>query len=137
MKTTKIKFQIIKSNHLLINVKINEIKGRFILDTGASNCCVCFENTEKFNLITFETKVKAAGAGAINLETLQSKKNTLEIGKIKIKKFELVLINMQHIKQSLVSFYKKPIDGVIGSDILIKTNALIDYRKKTITLFYK
>lgn len=134
MKYHKIPFKIIKSNHILVKAKINGIKGTFIIDTGASNCCVCFENKNKFLLHTHETDTKAAGAGAINLETLASAKNKLEIYSWKNKDFNLILINMKHIKQSLQNFYKKPIDGVLGADVLIASNANIDYKNKLLLL---
>ena len=49
-KYKKIKFKVLKTQHLLIIAKINNIKGTFILDTGASNSCVGFEAIEKFIL---------------------------------------------------------------------------------------
>ena len=50
-KYKKIKFKVLKTQHLLINAKINGIKGKFILDTGASTSCVGFESIDRFLLV--------------------------------------------------------------------------------------
>ena len=58
------------TNHFEVAAKLNGISGRFILDTGASNTCVGFDKIEFFHLNSKETKIKAAGAGATEMETL-------------------------------------------------------------------
>ena len=47
-----IKLKRTATNHFEIKAKINGKKGRFILDTGASNSCVGFDEIEMFNLQT-------------------------------------------------------------------------------------
>ena len=82
---TKVKLKLTKTNHFELKASINGIKGRFILDTGASNSCVDFEYADMFGLEVEDSDVKAAGAGAIDMLTQVSKKNTLKIGKWKSK----------------------------------------------------
>ena len=79
-KYIKIKLKKIATNHLELRAKINGIKGRFILDTGASNSCVGLDLIEYFNLIAEESETKAAGAGATDMETQKSENNQLKIG---------------------------------------------------------
>ena len=59
-KYKKIKFTVLKTQHLLIKGKINGVKGNFILDTGASNSCVGFESVEHFKLDAQFSETKAA-----------------------------------------------------------------------------
>ena len=68
------------TNHLELDACINGVQGKFILDTGASNSCVGFDMIDYFKLDVIESDTKAAGAGAIDMETQQSKNNRLEIG---------------------------------------------------------
>lgn len=49
-KYVKIKLKRIATNHLELKAKINDVKGRFILDTGASNTCVGLSSIEYFKL---------------------------------------------------------------------------------------
>ena len=54
-KYIKIKLKRIATNHLELKAIINGVKGRFILDTGASNSCVGLDLIEYFNLETEES----------------------------------------------------------------------------------
>jgi predicted aspartyl protease len=123
----KIKFKITKTNHLLIRVKINSVLGNFILDTGASNSCVGFDEVNLFQLVTQKSKTKAAGAGATGMETQFSENNILEIGTWKKKNFDLVIFDLSHVNLALVEHQLKSVHGIIGSDVLITSKAIIDY----------
>ena len=113
---------------------INGVKGNFILDTGASSSCVGFEAIDNFNLKVKDSNIMAAGAGATNMETKMSKKNKVKIGKWNHDKLVLVLFNMAHVNTALVNHNSKPVDGIIGADILKKGKAIIDYEKKYLYL---
>lgn len=131
---TRKKLHQTKTNHFEIIAHINGVKGIFILDTGASNSCVAFEAVERFMLITEESEVKAAGAGAIDMETKLSQKNKIKIGKWKNDTLALVLFNLTHVNTALINHQSKPVDGIIGADILKKGKAIIDYDKKYLYL---
>jgi hypothetical protein len=133
-KYIKIKLKRIATNHLELKAKINGIKGRFILDTGASNSCVGLDLIEYFNLDAEESETKAAGAGATDMETLQSKKNNLKIGDWKTTKCHLVLFNLSHVNTALVQHNAKEVHGIIGADVLQKGKAFIDYNKNLLYL---
>lgn len=131
---TKIKLKLTKTNHFEMKASINGVKGNFILDTGASSSCVGFEGIETFKLNAKDSNIMAAGAGAINMETKMSKKNDLKIGKWKHDKIVLVLFNLTHVNTALINHNSKPVDGIIGADILKKGKAIIDYEKKYLYL---
>lgn len=125
------------TNHFEIIAKINGISGRFILDTGASNTCVGFDKIEFFNLTSKESKIKAAGAGATNMETLISTKNEITIGSWKKNKLKIVLFDLVHVNEALTAHKALPVDGIIGADILKKAKAIIDYDKSCVYLKLK
>ncbi len=126
-KYKKIKFKVLKTQHLLITAKINDIKGTFILDTGASNSCVGFDEITKFELFAENSETKAAGAGATGMLTQLSKKNKLQMGRWKSETLNLVVFDMSHVNEALMSYKTKPVNGIIGADILLKGKAIIDY----------
>tara|TARA_R110002111_G_scaffold223225_2_gene285216 strand:- start:5252 stop:5692 length:441 start_codon:yes stop_codon:yes gene_type:complete len=130
----KIKLHLTKTNHFEIKATINGCKGLFILDTGASNSCVGFEGIETFKLKAENSEIKAAGAGAIDMVTKTSEKNKVKIGKWKNNKVVLVLFNLTHVNTALTNHNSKPVDGIIGADILKKGKAVIDYEKKYLYL---
>ncbi len=136
-KYIRIPLNLTTTNHFEVNAKINGVVGRFILDTGASNTCVGLDKIEFFNLITKESKIKAAGAGATDMETQISTKNHIEIGSWKKKKLKIVLFDLIHVNTALTAHKALPVDGIIGADILKKGKAIIDYNMKCLFLKLK
>ena len=126
-KYNKIKITVLKTQHLLIKGKVNGVRGNFILDTGASHSCVGFERIEHFNLDAQFSETKAAGAGATGIETQLAKNNELQLGRWKNNKFNLIVFDMNHVNEALIHYKTKPVDGIIGADILLKGKAIIDY----------
>ena len=122
------------TNHFEIAAKINGVAGRFILDTGASNTCVGLDKADQFQLVSKSSEIKAAGAGAREMETFVSDKNKLEIGKWKFKKQQIVLFDLVHVNEALIAHQALPVDGIIGSDVLKKAKAVIDYGQKKVYL---
>lgn len=104
------------------------------MDTGASNSCVGLDKIEHFKLISKASEVKAAGAGATDMETQLSTKNALAIGDWKKKKVKFILFNLEHINEALTSHDALPVDGIIGADVLQKGKAVIDYNTSTLYL---
>lgn len=133
-KYIKIKLKKIVTNHLELKAEINGIKGRFILDTGASNSCVGLDLIDYFNLISEESEIKAAGAGATDMETKKSVNNTLQIGKWKTYNSNLVLFDLTHVNTALTQHNAEEVHGIIGADILESGKAFIDYDKKVLYL---
>ena len=126
-KYKKVKFKVLKTQHLLITAKINGVKGNFILDTGASNSCVGLEGIEKFQLFTEISETKAAGAGATGMETQLSKNNLVQLNRWKFESLNLVIFDMFHVNLALKQYKTKPVDGIIGADVLLQGKGIIDY----------
>ncbi|MFD1294895.1 retropepsin-like aspartic protease [Lutibacter holmesii] len=130
----KIKLKKINTNHFEIKAKLNGVKGRFILDTGASNSCVDISLAHKFNLQVEDSETKAAGAGAIGMETKISSQNKLELKKWNFNNCHIVLLDLTHVNTALTEHDAKAVHGIIGADILEKGSAIIDYNKKCVYL---
>lgn len=126
-KYRKIKFRVTRTQHLLIKAEINGIKGDFILDTGASNSCVDFSGVTVFGLTAGHSKTKAAGAGATGMFTQLARSNKLKIGSWKNLDFHVVIFDLSHVNQALIEHKAKPVAGIIGADVLMQGQAIIDY----------
>lgn len=130
----RVKLKYTKTNHFELKAKINGIEGSFILDTGASSTCVGIEAIEHFDLLSEDSDIKAAGAGATNMLTQISQKNKIEIQSWKKKKVDLVLFDLKHVNQALVNHKAEKVQGIIGADILKRGKAVIDYKNKALYL---
>ncbi|UCD60080.1 MAG: clan AA aspartic protease [Flavobacteriaceae bacterium] len=122
------------TNHLEVSASINGITGRFILDTGASNTCVGVDKASYFKLVSEDSEIKAASAGATDMETLVSAKNKIKIGGWKKTKQQIVVFDLVHVNEALKTHNSLPVDGIIGADILIKCKAVIDYSSRNLFL---
>ncbi|MFV8225153.1 aspartyl protease family protein [Christiangramia aquimixticola] len=130
----RIKMKSTKTNHFELVAKINDIEGNFILDTGASSTCVGIDAIEHFDLLSEDSDIKAAGAGATNMLTQVSQKNRINIGSWSKKKMDLVLFDLKHVNEALVNHKAEKVQGIIGADILKKGKAVIDYKNKALYL---
>ena len=103
------------------------MKGEFILDTGASNSCIGKKFVSFFALNSEASDVKAAGAGAINMETSLAKNNDLIIHDFKLINIDFVLFDMSHVNEALSQVEENEVHGIIGADFLKQRRAVIDY----------
>ena len=120
-----VKLQFLKSKHYSLEAKINGVNGIFILDTGASNSCICTSLENKFKIISKETIEKASSATSEISNTKVSRNNTIHIGRWK-NKINLISFNMNYINQALGEKKIDLIDGILGADILKKSKAILD-----------
>lgn len=120
--------------HYQFQISLNGIEGNFILDTGASSSCVGIEFAEKYNLSPESSDYKAAGAGAIDMETYQAKVESMHINGISIEIENIILFDLTQINEALSQHDACKIDGIIGAEILEQLSAIISYAEKTVYL---
>jgi len=130
----KIKLHYIKSNHFKVIAKINNVKGWFIIDTGASNTFLEQNSIEKFKLHNTNLNINAQGAGPTQIKAKMYKNCSVVIGDWMSKKHKIASIDLSPINNALCSAKLKKIDGIIGSDILRKGRAIIDFDKNYLYL---
>ena len=134
MSKYSISFKILSTNHIIIDAEVNNVGGKFLIDTGASNSCIDLSKSEKFKLNHRKSDEQASSATDEIKETYISKKNSLLIGEFYINDFDIILFNMQHVIKSLLDKDEIEIEGIIGADILIKYNCCIDYRENKLVV---
>jgi hypothetical protein len=117
----------LNTGHYLFSAKINGVLGSFILDTGASTSCVGITDSTHFLLVSEDSIIKAAGAGATNMQTMFSRGNEFNIKKWRIKNMDFVLFDLSHVNEALLQANENAIHGIIGADFLKKHRAVIDY----------
>ena len=130
---SSVKLIFLVTKHYLIEAKVNGIDGTFILDTGASNSCICTSLEDKFKVISKESKEKASSANSDMTNTKISKSNIIQIGKWE-DKINLISFDMNHINNALSQKKVPPIDGILGADVLKKSKAILDYKSNKLYL---
>lgn len=123
----RIPLKKLNTGHYKLIVKINNKKGDFILDTGASTSCIGLNNIEYFQLLSEDSEIKAAGAGAINMMTKISRKNSFSVGSWHLNEVDFVLFDLSHVNEALQQTNEAPVHGILGADFLKRTRSVIDY----------
>ena len=122
--------------HLAINISINGKKANVIIDTGASRTVFDKERIKRF-VTTRSKKLNgklSSGLGTNSMESHHLNISKMDLGKIRIGDYATVLLDLSHVNNSYRQLGLKEVEGVIGSDILKKFKAVIDYHKKCLKL---
>ncbi len=140
MASYRINLEIIeieKGNfHLFVHLKIGEKLCRLLLDTGASK--TVFDKTRVLQFVK-KRKIKShesksVGLGVTEMETQMVKLKNVSIGKLIIEKLEVAVLNISHVNDTYEQIQLPKIDGVLGSDFLMKYKAVINYDKANLKL---
>ena len=124
------------SYHVFLKMKVNKKSIRVLLDTGASKTVL--DKTfveEKCKSQTTET----IGQSTSSLHTTVSEINItyikeIQLDQVKLKNYLVAVIDLTHVNQTYEGVGKKPIFGIVGSDILMERKAIIDYSKKILII---
>ena|SRR6218665_1148426 len=141
MKTT-IPFKVLSLDgegyHLMIKIYINKKVANVIIDTGASKTVL--DKTRIANYVkekNFDVHDKlSSGLGTNTMESQLTTLKSLRIGDIEIPDYQTVLLDLSHVNNSYEQIGLKQVEGVLGSDILLKYKAVIDYPKQELRLTY-
>ncbi len=132
---TRIPLSVNSLGHFELDAEINGIKGKFLVDTGASGTVINDSDISTFNLMMLsEGEDKAAGLGTTTLHVQKSKGNEILLNDFKIENWEVGIISLGHVNEALVNKGAGNINGVIGADILKSFNAVIDYSDSALYL---
>ena len=123
--------------HPLVSARINGKRIRMVIDTGASQ--TVFDHDRIQQILGKDSmekiKVLSAGLGTSKMKSMLVRIEKLQVGDLVFKDSGFVALDLSHVNKSYEMMGMKPIDGVIGGDILKRMKAVIDYGKKEMKLF--
>ncbi len=125
------------AGQLLIEAKINDVDGVYILDSGAGQTVVDAKQVDalKLELSYDETVSTGGGMGAHGIENVPSYNNKLEINNFKIDNLIVAVMSLESAWESLAQIgAHDELFGIIGVDILKAGNAIIDFGTMTVYL---
>ena len=115
--------------HLFIHAKAGRKKCRLLIDTGASS--TVFDQTRLKKLFPegelTELNRLSTGLGTDSMSGFLSVIPKLNIGGLVIPNLSVIVLNLSHVNKSYKQLGFPPIEGVLGSDLLHKFKAEIDY----------
>lgn len=116
--------------HILLIGKVEGTDLRFVLDTGASHTVLDI-NWARENLSEDEIKLASEPAHGIGspVEVHKAELASFEIGDLIIKEHSIPLIDFNSINGIYQREGIEEVQGILGGDILLEYNAIIDYSK--------
>lgn len=135
-----IKFETIEfeagNYHIFVEARTNRKKIRLLIDTGASK--TVFDKQSIIRLLGSKPKnqtyAESIGLGTEMVRTEMIILPGLHFEKLKLKKVEVALVDLAHINDAYAMLGLKPIDGVLGCDLLVRLNANINFKTGLIRL---
>ncbi len=123
--------------HPLLNIKVFGKKFTVVLDTGASKTAfdkTLLQQANKSALIK-ESGILSTGLGTNSMASFTAVMHDMRIGRLKIPEFEVAVLDLSTINFAYAQMGHPQVLGVIGGDILMQYNAVINYGKRTLRLF--
>ena len=120
--------------HLIICSQINCKKANWIIDTGASKTVFDKNRTDDYKLLNEKDEIHSIEFSETPIFTPLAEIKSVRFESSEIPIIKVAIIDLSHIN----NLYKKAggpeICGLIGSDFLIKFNAVINYKTKILNL---
>ena len=122
--------------HILVKIKVNNKTARMVVDTGASQTVMDRERVHRF---VKEREFKkseslSTGLGTNSMESHIAHIRKMQLGDLILKDNSLLLLDLSMVNKSYQQIGIKEIDGILGSDILMNHQAVIDFNKKVLKL---
>jgi hypothetical protein len=140
MKTISIPLKLINLQddgfHLLVEIVVFKQKHFAVLDTGASRSVFDKALIEEHLSETLHVSDEINAATLFTTTTtIQATIPEVKIGKLKIKNYETVAFDLQSVSDTYQQFGHPPIACIIGGDILMEYQAIINYSTLDLTLY--
>ena len=122
------------SFHIIATLQIGSIEGDFIIDTGAYVTVIDKLTPFSYEPLEDVSEINSGGVcGEINEVELVNI-TTLHIGGHTIENVHAAVIDLQYVNSLYDKHLRRRVAGLLGSDFLVKHEAVIDYRNKELTL---
>lgn len=122
--------------HCLVEGAVNGNPLLIVLDTGASRSCFDIAFLQQF---VGEHSLQAndsmtSGIGTNTLSSFVTTVDEFSMGSFAIKNYQAIGLDLAHIHEAYKQVGLPLVNGILGADILARHHAIIDYRKREITL---
>jgi predicted aspartyl protease len=126
----KIPLKKLSTGHDIVSATINHISGFFVLDTGAISLVnKSVESKYELTADDYLNTYQAAGAGGkITISMFSHKGMTL--GHTQVSSHQIGSSDLSTVLQGLFSTTGQVLDGIIGQDVLVASNAIIDTKNQ-------
>ena len=106
-----------------------------IIDTGASHTVIDIEGAERLALATEDRGGRATGFGMTSQSVESGFLEDVTLGPARFESLRVTVLDLSQVNRVLRRMGNSPVDGVLGADVLMSQQAVIDYG--SLTLYFK
>ena len=124
-------------HHIILEVEILDKPFKMVLDTGASKTVLDRETLSQSGIQDehlINTNILSSGLGTNQMKSFMFDLPTLKIGKWQCKNLQVAVLDLSSINYAYSQMNFSPVVGVLGGDILLNYGAVINYKKRSLTL---
>lgn len=125
--------------HPLVEVVLFDQNFKAVIDTGASRTVLDKTTIETYvdgTTLLISDKL-STGLGTNSMESYTLLVKQIQIGDLSIDDIEVAVLDLSTINTAYETLSVTPVIGVIGGDILVRYNAIINYPLKKISFSYE
>jgi hypothetical protein len=143
MKKKEIKLKLLLfeldggGKHIAVKSCVNGINSILLIDTGASNTIFDRDNKAFNDTVFADVKGEGSGSGFNSEipEICRGEIKSFKLGRLSVESREMIFTSMGHINKLYKSLKLPRITGILGSDILVEFEAVIDFGKGVLLLY--
>lgn len=115
------------TGHFSVVGSADEVSLSMIIDTGASHTLIDTGRADRFEMATEEAGGRATGVGSSGQPTERGRLDNVAIGALRLDTLRVTVLDLSNVNRVLRSMGNDPVDGIIGADVLMAQQAVIDY----------
>lgn len=121
--------------HQLVNIQMNGLPARMLIDSGASHTVFCKSRIRYFvgDVAIEEPGFQALGLGE-DLTVYSLQVNDFRVGKIHLPVYDAMLADLSLIERLYQPLIQGPVHGILGGDLLTLPGSRLDFRRNLFRL---
>lgn len=123
--------------HILVDVELFDKKFKMVIDTGASKTVLDEQTLRDVGIAEHDlisSDILSTGLGTNEMKSHILSLESLTIHNWVVKDIQVAVLDLSAINYAYRKMNLPPIIGVLGGDILLSYNAIINYKKNTLRL---
>jgi len=120
--------------HFILTIKYGTRDFKVILDTGASSTVLDLDSVRESGISPKKIEMTGGGVGTAEASIFVIPDEDVTINGLHIRVSSIYAMDLGHVNASLIQRASDRVQGVIGCDILIANEAIIDCKNNTLYL---
>ena len=117
----------LKSGHYQAMAQVGDQRLSLIIDSGASTSVLDNASAVRLRLPLRRTRTRISGLGAPAQRALSARLDDVRLGSLRLDSLPVMVLDLSHVNQSLRDEGIELADGVIGADLLVQREAVLDF----------